>query len=184
MIDENSQKYALAYIDLLRAEIMAHQKLLYSSTAANIAATPLLFSLGQSFDLTVFIAPTPIIVMLFMFFPLYFQVAIMRCGRYLKDHIEKFLLSGQLTGYESQLESNRLGRLPEFYFFYLCAGTYVIYFLIAVGLSFTALKRFFPEETAQAIVAAAVLIYIPVYIVWFRCWPIGTSIRKSTSKAD
>jgi hypothetical protein len=127
----------------LRKEILAREARVFWTVIIGLLGMPALTYLALGGDMLVWLAlPFLILVVIILF--LAEQNAIMRAGRYIREHIEVQI--GQSIGWEAWLESHAEFRLMEKNFVGSFIVIFFMYYFLAIGM---ALYRLWVEATAD-----------------------------------
>jgi hypothetical protein len=136
--------------EALRAEILATQRRNHQTLAFGILGVPAVNYLADKFDLPVLRLTLPLMVIVIALMYVADNHSIIRCGAYIREHIEKHV--PDIVGWENWLESgrDRGTRSTERYLsigFYLLFG---VYFFGAVLLAWSYAERAYGANAAYA----------------------------------
>jgi hypothetical protein len=163
----------------LREEIRATKDRIFKTMGFGLIVVPSATFLAKAYDVDTFILSLPVLVVVVALIYLSENNALMRCGRYIKYHIEPAI--ADVVGWEQWLE--RIGpwdaRSVDKYLSY---AFYLLFFVYFAGSVFLA-GRFAIEK--YGIIPGVILLAVYIAIgVWFVIYLI-TAIQVSTStKAD
>jgi hypothetical protein len=127
----------------LRNEILARQARVFWTVIIGLLGMPALTYLAVGADMLVWLA-LPFLVLVVIILFLSEQNAIMRAGRYIREHIE--IQMGQSMGWEAWLESHAEFRLMEKNFIGSFIVIFFLYYFLSIGM---ALYRLSVEATAD-----------------------------------
>lgn len=151
----------------LRKEISEAQTRMYRIILYGIIFLPAAHFLGKSYNIDVIMVSLPIIVIIVSLLYLSQTRAIMRCGRYIRLHIEPHV--SDVEGWEKWLEDRRNichPRLVDRFVNYCLYLLYFIYYISSVLLAF----RFANEKYGVVIGAFLLGVYIVAgigFIIFF-----------------
>jgi hypothetical protein len=154
LADRPSREFLLLQFRALRDEIIGKTERVVRIQLAGVTAIPLVIGAGERYGVLIVLAASPIVTIVFSFILLYEQNGIMRAGRYVRLHLEPFLIDERLIGWEEWLERYPVNRRAETFFALSAYIAFSLYYLGGSYLAYLALKMSFGSQIAVVFAAA------------------------------
>lgn len=168
-IDEfNKQQYIT-----LREEIRTCKARVFFLLVLGTLFIPAAAFAAKEFGATFASAGTPFILLVLMLAFLMEQNAIVRAGKYLREHVEPKLQDN--VTWESWLESNRKLREMDRYFFATFLLVFTMFYVLLSGMAIDALANDFPQTYIYYGTAGYGVGGVWFLIVWLGHWRTCTS---------
>ncbi len=160
----------------LREEIKETKARIFKTLGFGIIAVPAANFLGESYHIDVVILSLPLLVIVLAFLYLSENNAKMRCGRFIRIHIES--LFKDIPGWETWLENPEEEYQTRIVDIYLDACFYILFFIYYVGSVF--LETRFSIQNFHLLITAMILGFYVAIGIWFLIHLI-THIQVSTT---
>ena len=102
-------EFARLQYEKIREEIMSMEQRVGRAQMATVSGTPIVLTLSQheNFGLKYMALAAPMRCWVSLTFVTYLQGSLMRCGRYIRDHLEPILADDNLIPWEAHCHSSR-----------------------------------------------------------------------------
>lgn len=151
--DHPSDGFLLVQFKALRDEIVGKIERVVRIQLIGVTAIPIVIGTGEKYGISSVLAAAPLITVVFALILLYEQAAIMRIGRYIRLHLEPFLVPPDRTGWEEWLEKHPMNRRAENFFAFAAYIAFSIYYLGASYLAFLTFRRDYGRDIAMLLAA-------------------------------
>jgi hypothetical protein len=180
----DSREFLLLQFRALRDEIVGKSERVVRIQLAGVTAIPLVIGAGEKYGILIVLAASPIVTIVFSFILLYEQNGIMRAGKYIRLHLEPFLVAEQVTGWEEWLEKWPRNRRAETFFALSAYIAFSLYYLGGSYLAFLAVRTSYGHEVA--VLLAAIYVggfFLALYVVVTN-FAINTKAQEQEEPAD
>ena len=166
----------------LRAEANAIKARSFWIVTIGLIGIPLITYLAETSEQNQFLCPMiPYLVVVLLIMFLAEQNALMRAGRYVREHIEPHV--DHTPGWENWLESNKMLRTMDRHFLAIFTLVFFTFFFMAIGL---AIRTLWSEYEREPQIIGWVIAAVATYAI-FGVWAVSTLLhhwRTCTQTSD